>query len=464
MPPQIAAIAYVMLILGLFLLSRDKSKHTSPWLWLAVIWLLLASSRSVTQWLSLGQPIYSTDQLLEGSPIDRAVYTGLLVVGLLVLATRGRRIRELLSQNIPIVSFFLYCAVSLLWSDYSDVGLKRWIKAIGDFVMVSIVMTDQEPASAVDRMLTRAGYLLIPVSVLLIKYYPEYGKTYGQWDYKAYYTGVTTNKNTLGALCLLFGIGFLWRFVNAYQDPKGSSRNRDLVASGVILGMIGWLFSIVNSMTSLACFVLAGGLLLAATLRPSIRNPRALHICVGAAIGFAAFSLFVAPALLNTIGRDSTLTDRTGIWDLALSLSQNGFVGTGFESFWLGPRLTAMSAVFHWHPNEAHNGYLETFLNLGWVGLALLGFVLLRGYRTVLASLRRNPRIGTLMLAYFTAGIIYNFTEAAFFRMMAPVWIFFLLAITRSPQLLCSESTIAVEPRLKPVPHWDYLPSGARSS
>ena len=34
------------------------------------------------------------------------------------------------------------------------------------------------------------------------------------------------------------------------------------------------------------------------------------------------------------------------------------------------------------------------------------------------------------MLAYFSVGVVYNCTEAAFFRMMTPVWMFLTLAIT----------------------------------
>ena len=62
--------------------------------------------------------------------------------------------------------------------------------------------------------------------------------------------------------------------------------------------------------------------------------------------------------------------------------------------------------------------------------MALLAVVMATGYRRVIAAFRRNPQIGSLMLAYFSVGVVYNCTEAAFFRMMTPVWMFLLLAIT----------------------------------
>ena len=47
---------------------------------------------------------------------------------------------------------------------------------MGDLAMVLVVLTDPDPKLAFKRLLTRAGFLLVPLSVLLIKYYPELGK------------------------------------------------------------------------------------------------------------------------------------------------------------------------------------------------------------------------------------------------------------------------------------------------
>jgi exopolysaccharide production protein ExoQ len=433
MPPPVATVVCILLILGLFWLDRDPKARTSAALWISTVWLLLASSRSVSQWLGIGSPLGS-EQLLEGNPIDRQVYTGLLAVGLFVLICRSRQVGRLLRANLPLVVFFLYCVISLLWSDYPDVAFKRWTKALGDLVMVLIVLSDREPIAAVKHLLARATFFLVPVSVLFIKYYPDLGRSYGQWDWKTYYAGVTTNKNSLGMICLLFGLGSAWRFLAALHS-RAKHRTRQLVAHGVILAMVIWLFWMANSMTSLACFLVASVLLLATHIRVVARRPAAVHFLVGAVICVCVSVLFLGlgPGVLETMGRNSTLTDRTGIWAMVLGMTKNPLLGTGFESFWLGPRLQKIWSVYSWGPEEAHNGYIEIFLNLGWIGIVLLAVVIATGYRTVLAAFRRKLPTGNLVLAYFVVGVVYNFTEAAFFRMMTPVWILFLLAITRVP-------------------------------
>src|SRR6266404_147694 len=194
MPPAIATIVYALLILGLFWLDRDQKARTSKALWIPVVWVSLACSRSPGQWLQLN-PIPSTEQVLEGSPFDRLVYLCLLAAGLIVLVTRGQRVARFLRANAPILFFFLYCAVSLLWSDYPDVAFKRWTKALGDLVMILIVLSDREPTAALKRLLARATFVLIPLSILLIKYFPNLGRGYGVWLGEVHYSGVTTNKN-----------------------------------------------------------------------------------------------------------------------------------------------------------------------------------------------------------------------------------------------------------------------------
>jgi O-antigen ligase len=333
----------------------------------------------------------------------------------------------------------------LTWAEYPDVGFKRWVKAVGDFVMVLIVVSDREPEVAIRRLLVRTGFLLIPLSVLMIKYYPNLARYYDRWDWSTYFSGVTTNKNALGVICLLFGLASAWQCLVALFGEHTTGRARRLIAHGAILGMVVWLFSLANSMTSLACFGIGFATLLALALRrqprgggPSVGvtlvNRMILHALVAVLIAVPSIVLFAGMgSILEMMGRSPTLTDRTLVWDLLLAQTENPLFGAGFENFWLGPRLERIWRVYSWAPTQAHNGYLETYLNLGWAGIALLVFVLAVGYRTVTVGLRGQASTSTLMLAYFVVGIVYNFTEAAFFRMTTPAWLALLLAMTRVP-------------------------------
>jgi len=214
MPSQIATLVFALGIVGLFVLDRDRKASSSPALWIPVIWLLIAGSRMVSQWIAaFGAGMntqYSADQIRDGNPFDRAFLTGLLVLGVVVLIRRGRKVTTLLRANGAILLFFAYCGVSTLWSDFTDVSFKRWIKALGDLIMVLIVLTDLDPSAAVKRLLARVGFVLLPVSILLSKYYSALGRGFGEGG-EALYVGVASSKNELGGICLLFGLGAVWR-------------------------------------------------------------------------------------------------------------------------------------------------------------------------------------------------------------------------------------------------------------
>jgi exopolysaccharide production protein ExoQ len=115
----------------------------------------------------------------------------------------------------------------------------------------------------------------------------------------------------------------------------------------------------------------------------------------------------------------------------------NSIVGAGFESFWISPS----AGIFHrkllalgWYPplaaalNEAHNGYIEVYLNSGWIGVCLIALILVGGYRRAVKIFHRDPELGSLFLAYISTGAFYSITEAGF-RMLSPAWIFLLVAI-----------------------------------
>jgi O-antigen ligase len=117
---------------------------------------------------------------------------------------------------------------------------------------------------------------------------------------------------------------------------------------------------------------------------------------------------------------------------MVIAMCPNRLIGAGFESFWMGDRLAQIWRIYWNHPNQAHDGYLEIYLNLGWIGEGLLALVIISGYRTVISKVRRNVKGASLMLGYFVAAVAYNFTESAF-KMTHPVWIVFLLAMTAVP-------------------------------
>lgn len=392
-------------------------------LWIPIFWLFIAGSRPVTQWTHMRVVGTGIDDQLEGSPIDRNVYILLILSAFVVLFNRRQKVAALVRANLPVLLFLLYCGVSIFWSDFPDVAFKRWIRAVGDITMVMVVLTDSSPPAAVRAFLSRTAFLIIPLSVLA-----DVGRGALGLDYRF---GLTMNKNMFGQISMILGLAAMWRFLNLWQGRKGKDYSRQLLMYGfMVAGVIRCLWS-ANSATSSVCFGVGTFLMVLVSRWPVVKKSWVLHFVVASLIFVVLYAAILNPevGVASAMGKDPTLTGRTEVWKAVIPLNPSPWFGAGFESFWLGPRLKLLWSIFVWQPNEAHNGYVEVYLNLGWTGLILLALIIATGYRTVVNSLRHDSEGGSLRLAFFVVGLIYNLTEAGL-RIFSPLWIVFLLSVT----------------------------------
>jgi exopolysaccharide production protein ExoQ len=144
-----------------------------------------------------------------------------------------------------------------------------------------------------------------------------------------------------------------------------------------------------DSRTPLLSLVLSAAAMIAANFlyRPSrwqrnftqgVRNG-----IVALGVLFAGVIVPLTAALtLAALGRDLTLSGRTHLWEYAIGKGiDRPWLGVGYKSFWTDSVTFDLRTLHdHWSTGEgtkaltanAHNGFLEVWLDLGFVGLALL--------------------------------------------------------------------------------------------
>jgi O-antigen ligase len=137
--------------------------------------------------------------------------------------------------------------------------------------------------------------------------------------------------------------------------------------------------------------------------------------------------------VVQALGRKPDLTGRTDIWKTVIPMARNPIIGAGFESFWNASHATlkqfsGAEGLMYRDLNSAHNGYIEVYLELGWIGLCLIALILISGYRHAGIAFRYDPESAGLILAYMVAVAMYSLTEAGF-RLRTPTWIFLILAV-----------------------------------
>jgi O-antigen ligase len=209
-----------------------------------------------------------------------------------------------------------------------------------------------------------------------------------------------------------------------------------LIAQGAMIIMTLYLLYEAHSATAMACFFLAGIPMVLTYSFWWARQRGVVQLLVFSmvAVSFSALFLDIGSGMVEELGRDSTLTGRTNVWRSAFGLVRNPILGTGFESFWVGPRLKAMERLIDQSVNQAHDGYIEVYLNLGWVGVTLLAVILLFAYRRIIRDVPSMSQAASLRLGFLIVALTYNFTEAGF-KMMHPVWLTLLVAAMVIPEI-----------------------------
>jgi O-antigen ligase len=242
--------------------------------------------------------------------------------------------------------------------------------------------------------------------------------------------GIATHKNLLGVDCMILGFFFFWYLMQIWRTERSRWRTHELWLVVGFLLIIGWLLRRAHSATALGCLLI--GVIVIILARTRSINKRLIGIYVliaGSFVVVVELAFGISGQIGEALGRGSTLSGRKVLWEHLLALHTNPILGTGFESFWMGKRLEKLEGIFFFIPNEAHNGYLEIYLNLGLLGLGIVIALIVATYRKILADLFRDHAWARYRFGWLAVVVLYNWTEAGA-RSLNPVWfVFYLIAM-----------------------------------
>jgi O-antigen ligase len=416
MPPKIALILCIIYIIVFYIIERKKLKERGVSLWISSIWLMMLSSRPVIQWFSPVGDV-TVQNYFEGSATDRNIYIALMVIALIIIYKRYLKNQSYLTINNVLFLYLIYCAISILWSDFPLTAIKRYFRGIGTFIIIFLILSENDPITSYKATIRRTSYFLIPLSVICIKYYRYLGVSYGFWTGEAMYVGVTTHKNSLGRLCAISALYIFWSFAEHLKSSKNKMKKDELIMTAILFAMTLWLLFISHSATSLGCFIIGASIYLILGTQFFKNNSQyigSIIFCAAVLILFFQYTFNITEVIIQKgFNRDMTLTDRTILWGDIIALVKNPFFGVGYDSYWLGDRLTVLWDKWWWKPNETHNGYLDQYIELGFFGLFLFIGVLFKAFQIIKRTLIINYDFGRFHMALLSIFVIYNITEAA---------------------------------------------------
>lgn len=285
------------------------------------------------------------------------------------------------------------------------------------------------------RLLARCALVMGLLSLFMVFAVPSIGVhqdvNAGMWR------GIWYEKNQMGIVMVAGAIA-----AAAWLAAEDRLR---LVPVATIL-LCALLVLATRSKTSLLCMMLGLGMIGALwTLKrggPALAVAAVWLGVIGVAGGWWLWT-YESAEILAALGKDPSLTGRTGIWDaLFRTIDERPWTGYGYNAFW-GLESAPANWVRHqtgWVVPSAHNGWIDLLVQLGWTGAILVGTVMASAYLLTLARLpRAGLREGFWGVAYLSVYILLTFSESVLVSAQSMPWTLCLAILARA---------VCPEPRL----------------
>jgi exopolysaccharide production protein ExoQ len=436
MGPNLALFLCVLYIFWLIARDRRRLANVSAATWIPTLWVIILGSRPISNWFGMEIHEVGAAAYLEDSPLDRFIFLTLIVSAFLTLQKRRVPWRNLRANNKCLVIYFAYFLISVLWSVSPFVAFKRWIKDLGNVLMVIVILSEADPIEAVKVVFRRCLYVLIPLSVVLIKYFPDLSHFYDPWEGHQSVNGIALSKNSLGSVVSACTLFLVWELLQRNKMRPRAPTKIEIINIFFLLGLAVWLLYKANSATSISCTVLGSAGLVAMSL-PLVRKRlyrSAPFIVIGGCVLLVLSSVFgLKGAVFQLLGRDETLTGRTEIWTAVLSEKINPLIGAGYYSFFMGPRVEKFAEVYSFSITQAHNGYIQTYLDGGIIAVCALGAMVLSAGRNIKRKLDSEPYWASARIIFCLIVLVSNWTEATFSRLSIS-WFVLLLVMIEYPR------------------------------
>jgi exopolysaccharide production protein ExoQ len=441
MPPRLILLIGVLFVYYAFKTANKRGVSPPPQLFWPSLWYMVVSSRAVGIWLSIwGVPLPGGGSAEDGSPIDALFFLALTIIGLVILHRRRFSWGETLRANSWVAALFFFMALSVLWSKYPFVSFKRYIKVLGSVSMALVVVTNEQPLESILTVLRRCLYVHLPMDIICVKYFRDIGVSFDWSGSASAWQGISTSKNSLGQVAMLGVLYFYWEVRRRWPELRWKNLNLVYLLMSIYL-LKGSEDAISVTSVSVCIFTMLVFMRLQ-TLRLRIATARRfvlaiftftmsfiLLIVVHSIVMFSEDSLF--GLLITKFGRDITLTDRTYIWhDVYAAAAGHGLLGVGFGGFWIGREANIpWDEKMSWVLGQAHNGYIDTYLQIGIVGSVLMCGLIFATIGRLLESLNTDFDLACFRISLFLAILYINATESTYLRGDHHLWFVMQLII-----------------------------------
>jgi len=370
LPPQLALFLVTVFVLIILRIEYRKSGISSVACWVISIWLVYSGGKGIGAFLKVNTTIEA------GSPPDRYFLLLIGIVGIFILLKRGFQWGLALKRNWLFILIVVYMLLSVTWARVPAISFRRWGREAISLIMLCLLVSEESPIKSFSSALKRAIYIYLPFSLLLIKYFSIYGRLYNRYTGEVQWIGLASQKNGLCIFCAFSCLFLIWLIWQKLLNWKKEESKWPILIDIFMLILSIYIMmgpkkvltysatSFISLLAGLAIMIIAKS-----SVKSGIKLERMMTVLVLIIIFTGALMPFSGKipikGLPQLLGRTEDLTGRTDIWNSLLPYAKSRlFFGYGYGGFW----TTSLREQIASH---AHNGSLNTVLDLGIIGLIL---------------------------------------------------------------------------------------------
>ncbi|MDQ1574029.1 MAG: exopolysaccharide production protein ExoQ [Actinomycetota bacterium] len=319
-----------------------------------------------------------------------AVALILTAVGIVFLV-KSRRDWRFNRLPYPMIAFLVLVVISIFWSDYpgwTAIGAFATLVTVTISASLAIAFTAEELlwafGTALRAILALSLLFELVVSVFvrhpIVPWWTDYtGKIPAAFDWSRDHLltggliqGIVGNSDLLGFLGLLGLIVFSIQLASRSTRPRWGIFWLVIAAACIALTRSGTV-----TIAIVGVVVATVVLLLVRHARTGVGRVMVYLVSLVVVVLGVVGALLFRTRVLELLDRSSTLTGRTGIWTQVIHLaSQRPVVGWGWVSYWppfVSPFNNKHFNIGGVQYSQAHEAWLDVWLQLGIVGLVVFG-------------------------------------------------------------------------------------------
>lgn len=313
---------------------------------------------------------------------------------------------------IYVLLFPAYACLSFLWSSVPNISLYTSLEYTSS-ILCAIIM------ARITTTLSFLRGLSIGITIVLIASIASH--RYGTDPFTGSYSlvGLFGSKNQVG---LYAELGIFVAFLGMFY-PQKRIQKFIYCLSPLCISIITLYLS--KSAASILSLALVFAMIIAAYIITRLPKNYRGFACAITAVWFTVIlatglTLNWQESIFKSFGKDSTMTGRTLLWQKGIETGMNApILGYGYSGFWVQGNLKAEQLWYRFEiPARGgfhfHNLFVETFVELGGIGVFLISLLLLQN---ILKSFRRLLQFGMDREYLFALGISVMF----FIRAMVEV-------------------------------------------